>query len=437
MSQDQRPSLGSRLRDAWGALTGTKAGPGGVDSRSEEGATWAYVPGAVPGQPVQADVTLKELVDEGYDASAWVDACVAARVQAMVSVPWRVEQRVGHKRWEVVEEETDLERIWEDPNPDMSAMELQTTTFIRKLLCGNAILQKARDSQGAPMELWPVSPDDLRPVPGANFIDHWQVMPRSVPTWQGRTSYPREDIIHFRMEDPINLFWGRTPLRSATRAVDTDKKATEWNWAAMQNRVNPTGMLLVKGEFDTERYARIKKLVKDTKEGPKNARRLMVLDGEVDFKSIDSTSLEFDFTEGRKQILREICAVYRVPPPIIGILDDATYSNFFTAQEVFWRNTVIPDLDAVMDTLNRGFRREPRLMGGRQLRLAYDLTTVPALADAVIRKMTAAQQLFSMGVPFNVIDQKLDLGFGPQVGGDIGYVGGGLTPVGVHTDAGA
>jgi hypothetical protein len=72
---------------------------------------------------------------------------------------------------------------------------------------------------------------------------------------------------------------------------------------------------------------------------------------------------------------------------------------------------------------------------GENLRLRFDRAGVPALQDSLNEKLEAAERLYRMGVPFNEINAKLELGFDEIIGGDVGYINSGLIPTNFDYEA--
>jgi hypothetical protein len=88
------------------------------------------------------------------------------------------------------------------------------------------------------------------------------------------------------------------------------------------------------------------------------------------------TAVEAELIEQRKLNREEAAAVYDVDPPLIGILDHATYSNVAEMHNRFYRATLRPWLTLIADTLNAQLiGPEPRWREER-LFLAFDLSEV-------------------------------------------------------------
>jgi len=105
-------------------------------------------------------------------------------------------------------------------------------------------------------------------------------------------------------------------------------------------------------------------------------------------------------------------------------LQSATLANIETARQIFWRDTIVPLLDELETKLNLSLAPD----FGPEWRIKYDISSITALQENFNEKVTNAQQLVSIGVPFNELNAKLKLGFEDISGGDIGYLPSGLLP---------
>jgi hypothetical protein len=63
------------------------------------------------------------------------------------------------------------------------------------------------------------------------------------------------------------------------------------------------------------------------------------------------TPKDMDFIEAKNSAAREIALAIGVPPMLLGIPGDATYSNYAEAQRALWRQTVLP----VVNRMAKGF----------------------------------------------------------------------------------
>jgi hypothetical protein len=65
---------------------------------------------------------------------------------------------------------------------------------------------------------------------------------------------------------------------------------------------------------------------------------------------------ELQYVESRKLNREEVCAVYDVPPPVVHILDRATFSNITEQMRSMYRDTMAPKLRFIESTLEMELR---------------------------------------------------------------------------------
>ena len=85
---------------------------------------------------------------------------------------------------------------------------------------------------------------------------------------------------------------------------------------------------------------------------------------------------DLDFGEGKNMSSREIAQIFGVPPMLVGVPGDATFSNYREARLHLWEDTILPLLDRFVNQLNTWL--VPQF--GTHLRLSYDIDAIPALS---------------------------------------------------------
>lgn len=207
-----------------------------------------------------------------------------------------------------------------------------------------------------------------------------------VQTDRGKTVYPRDaltgrcTIMALALFNPMDEVAGQSPLRAAATSVDLHNQGTRWAKSLLDNSARPSGALIYKsgaGErLSRDQIERLKAELEQGFTGPARAGRPMVLEGGLDWKTMGMSPSDMDFTQCRREASRDIALAFGVPPMLLGIPGDNTYSNYAEANRAFWRQTVIPLVGrtarAVSDWIS-AFSEDP-------ITLAPDLDAVPALA---------------------------------------------------------
>ncbi len=260
------------------------------------------------------------------------------------------------------------------PNPAQTRRELLETITAYLLVAGNAYVE-VQTLDGTPRELVPLRPDRMQVIPGAKgWVEDYRYSVNGA-----FVNLPAENILHLKLFNPLDDYYGLSPLEAAAQSLDTHNAAAAWNKAMLDNAARPSGALVFSGgdgQLTPQQYDRLKSELQDNFQSAANAGRPMVLEGGLDWKEMGFSPKDMDFINSKNNAAREIALALGVPPMLLGIPGDNTYSNFAEANRVFWRQTVIPTVRRVTDALS-GFVGTQFEDG---LRLDLDLDQVEALS---------------------------------------------------------
>jgi HK97 family phage portal protein len=321
------------------------------------------------------------LAQEGYARNPVVHRCVRIIAEGAASVPlMAVEEgrRLG---------EHPLLTLLRRPNPHQSGSELLEAVYAYLQTAGNAYLSAVVDD-GEVRGLFTLRPDRVRAVAGS---DGWPAA--YTYTAGGKTQTLRQDtapvssVLHCALFHPLDDLYGLAPLEAAQQSLDLHNAAANWNKALLDNSARPSGALVYSagtGKLTDEQFGRLKEELELAFQGAANAGRPMVLEGGLDWKSIAISPKDMDFIEAKHTAAREIALAFGVPPMLLGIPGDNTYSNLAEANRALWRQTIVPLVRRVTDDLS--FWLAPAF-GGKVV-VEADLDGVAALAEDQASKWT-------------------------------------------------
>jgi len=156
-----------------------------------------------------------------------------------------------------------------------------------------------------------------------------------------------------------------------------------------------------------------------------------VLEDEImDVKVLNFTPADdVAWLEQRKFSRDEIGGIFGVPDVLMGYGPES-YDNAekMTANlTYFWTLTIKPLVDA-RDISLQNFHTKTRQDLGENEFIKTDLSQVGVLQEDLLPKIERAERLWQMGVPFDILDERLGLGIGSIPGGDTGYLPFNLAP---------
>lgn len=298
------------------------------------------------------------------------------------------------------------------PNPREDGARFLESVATHLLLAGNAYVE-AVAVDGTPRELHVLRPDRMKLIPGA---DGWPeaydytVAGRTVRFAQAAALPP---ILHLTLLHPLDDHYGLAPLEAASVAVDTHNAAATWNKALLDNAAQPCGALVYTGAdgigLSANQFERAKRELDDLYQGARNAGRPLLLEGGLDWKPMSLSPKDMDFMEAKHTAAREIALAFGVPPQLLGIPGDNTYSNYQEANRVFFRASVLPFANRIGAALAHWLA--PAF---GSVRMIADADQVDALAvdrAALWSRITDA--------PFLTLNEKRAVvGYAPLEGGD-------------------
>ncbi len=324
-------SFFSRLRAAFARPPERRgcAGPGGFfELRALAAPEWpAANPSAFP--------------REGFAGNPVGYRCVSMIAEAVASIPWR-----AFEGQDAAPDHPAL-ALLRRPNPAQSGPELTGALISHLQISGNGWL-KVTLSGGAPAELHVLRPDRVRVVPGEDgWPRAWDYTAggRTVRLTQGPDD-PLPPLMHLRLFSPLSDHYGLSPFAAAARAVDIHNAAASWSKALLDNAARPSGALVYRGEagagLSPEQFARLREELAEAYSGARNAGRPMVLEGGLEWTPLAHSPRDMEHIETRHAAARDIALAFGLPPMLLGIPGDNTYSNYSEANRTFWRQTVLP-----------------------------------------------------------------------------------------------
>ena len=281
------------------------------------------------------------------------------------------------------------------PAPGMTGTDMMEAFLGFLLVSGNAYVQ-AVSLGGEIRELHVLRPDRMRVVPGADgWPAAWEYQAGGdVVRIAGEAADGVASVLHLKLFHPADDYYGLSPIEAAATAVDIHNAAARWTKALLDNSARPSGALVYTtgGQLTADQFARLKSELETSFQGAQNAGRPLLLEGGLDWKAMSLSPRDMDFMEAKHAAAREIALAIGVPPMLLGIPGDNTYSNYQEAQRSFWRQTVIP----LVARAARAFAGWLAPAWGGELRLVADLDAIEALAperDALWTRLEKASFL--------------------------------------------
>ncbi|WP_180897672.1 phage portal protein [Martelella soudanensis] len=326
---------------------------------------------------------------EGFMKNPVAHRAVRLIAEASASMPWQLFDEGA------LVSDHPLLSLLKRPNGRMSGSDFFEALFGHLLLSGNAYVEPIVVGETL-RELHLLRPDRVRIIEGR---DGWpEAYEYRIGAHASRYSAEGDGltVLHMRLFHPLDDHSGLSPLAAAQMALDLHNASSVWNKALLDNSARPSGALVYQpkdgGNLTEEQYERLKQELEEGYAGPMRAGRPLLLEGGLDWKAMGLTPRDMDFTEARNGAARDIALAIGVPPMMLGIPGDNTYSNYQEANRAFYRLTVLPLIARTAAALTTWLAP----VYGAALTLEVDLDQVSALSaerDALWARVSGADFL--------------------------------------------
>lgn len=313
--------------------------------------TFALLPQS---QPTMSPRDYKGFSQESFQKNVIAFRCIDKIGEAMAGIHLNLKKRSTKSNDEIVYDHPVLDLL-KHPNPLQPYQSFVKSAFGYFMIAGNSYVQAVRNGLNNDgdtiMQLVTLRPDRIKIAPG----------PRGIPTefiyktQEVTTHYPvnqvdgSSSIMQMKTFHPMNDWFGMSPIEAAAFSVDQFNAMGKWNLALLQNSARPSGALVMAqtsynptGTLNDKQLASMKTEIKERWAGAENAGEPLLLQGGMDWKPMGFTPTDLDWIEGKHTTARDVALAFGVPPQLLGIPGDNTYSNYEQAKLAFYIDTVLP-----------------------------------------------------------------------------------------------
>lgn len=274
------------------------------------------------------------------------------------------------------------------PNPMQSYMDFATYAIAYYALHGNSFIEGMASDVGRPPSFLVshrTSRFSIKPgqnmIPSAYQFKIGHGKERIFPVDQ----MGRSQILHMKTFNPLDDWWGQSPIESAAPEVDTLNSANQWNLSLLQNSARPSGAFIYEGDgvLNDEKRRRLRKDLDTLWAGTINAGKPLLLGGKLNYKEFGFTPKDMDFINSKKVSKSDLALAFGVPGQLVGVEGSQTFANFEQAKLAFYLDTVLPITRLWLMALNMWLLPSFGLDDSYQL--MPDEDSIPALEP--VRKM--------------------------------------------------
>ncbi|WP_097921751.1 phage portal protein [Streptomyces sp. wa1063] len=286
--------------------------------------------------------------------------------------------------------------LWNKPNPFMPRQEFVETFQQHVDLVGEGWWVIARHPGATiPLELWPVRPDRMTPVPSqTSFLAGY------IYTSPDGEQIPLEldEVIQLRMPNPLDPYRGMGPVQSILADLDATRYSAEWNRNFFLNSAEPGGIIEVPTPLSDPDFDQLRDRWNEQHRGVANAHRVAILEhGKWIDRKLSQRDMQFaELRSVSRTVIRE---AYGIPSFALGEVTDVNRATADASKAWFAEQLTVPRLERIKGALNHDLLP---MFGAtaRDLEWDYENPVPPdpeAEAAQLVAKSTAAQSLIEAG----------------------------------------
>ncbi len=365
----------------------------------------------------------KAFADEGYQKNVIAFQAINKTANSVAAIPIILSKPDG----EALVEHPMLSLI-NRPNPLQSRVEFITALVGYYQIAGNSFLEKVM-VQSMPKELYTLRPDRMGIVESNTGIPagYKYKLGMDEVNWESDIVTGESDIRHLKTFNPLDDWYGLSPIEAGAYGVDQHNETMKHLQSLLQNGASPSGALEVHADIDLsdDQFNRLKSEVDEKFSGSANAGRPLLLEGGMKWTQMGLSPQAMGILDIKYSSARDISLALGVPPLLLNIQGDSTYSNYKEARLAFYEETVIPLGNYIIDELNVWL--EPYLGG---LKFSLDLDQVPAIAEKRMTLWEMADKSSDL-----TINEKREIkGYEPVKDGDTIYITTSMIPLSFDSD---
>lgn len=285
-----------------------------------------------------------------YQTNPWLWAVVQLKARSFSRMPPKVFRREGTLDVRAYEGRgAQLEQRLRKPGGGVSWQARQKATMIDYQVTGNALWIINSDRAGINgFDLVPWS--TIRVQRDSTTGDVFYAESSTTIEWDGVTTsdrrWPEQQVIHFGFgENPGNPYRNPSPIGSLQATLALFDAVYQQVLNFFNNGARPSAHFKIDRATDPAVLSAVTTSIREAMAGTKNAGKVFVSPG--DYQPITSGPDQTRVIELAKQSREEICGVFGVAPPLVGILERAIFSNVRELRNFTMRDTVGPDVELI------------------------------------------------------------------------------------------
>ena len=260
--------------------------------------------------------------------------------------------------------------LMEEVNSGYNGFDLMQLTQVHQELIGNAywaiIKSKTLDR---PEQIWPLLSQWVTIVPstdtGPDMVKEYRY--GNQKTLAEKHKFEPDEIIHFRMPNPRDLWYGTGPLQASLLSADLNSKYDEFNHSVIDNNAVMPWALESDLPIGEESIKRLRKDINRQHRGRNRAGIFGIFEGGLKIKML-ADAKDIDWRAGSRVTLEKLGRAFDIPWSLLST-EDVNKANADAGRRQWKEDGIRPRLTRNEQKLNE---RLIPMYGDETLFVAYD-----------------------------------------------------------------
>lgn len=350
---------------------------------------------------------------ESYKNNSIVHRCVSLIATSASHIPWQIYKEYGANKKLLPNHPAT--KLLKRPSSEKSGADFFTENISNLLLYGCSYILSSKPSGNGPAELYNLHSSMMENLFSANHLVAYKYRGGGNEQVFHIDPVSRVSrILYLKNYNPYDSQKGLSSLSAAAKPINLHARIMDWNRSLLRNAIRPSGALVFQdgnGYLTDEQFKRLQQQFYDNFSGASNSGKPLVLEGGLKWQETSNAERFEKFIELKDSSARDIAIAFNVPPQLLGINGDNTYSNMQEARLALWEENIIPLLDKYADALSSWLS----YWYGEELIVDFDREAISVLTE---RRENLWSKIANANF-MTINEKRLFVGLGPIKGGDI------------------
>ena len=295
-------------------------------------------------------------------------------------------------------------KVLSKPNSFTSEIEFKRNFISFLLLYGESYIEVIVDDRNKPVEIYTVNPSIIRPIQDPiHFIKGFQIKDKS-GNWHN-LDLNKSKIFYFKTFNPKNDVRGLPRINPIIYEIITDIYAISFNKKFFKKGARFDFALESDEELDDDVFERLKKQFRELHVGIENFWSPPVLDGGVKIKEFQKTHAEMEYTQGRKELRKEILNAFEIDERLF--IPDSNKNDLKEIKRNFLEDVILPEVESFVSKLES----EIHFKLSNEIKFIIDTSVIPELNISAKERSEIYDTYIKDGVmTINEVRQKDNIG---------------------------